>query len=303
MVNTPITKTWRLGVVGMSSGNGHPYSWSAICNGYDPQHLRQTEYPQIADYLAQQHWPAAQLPDARVEYVWCDQKSQAQSVATASCIPHVCDTYGELLEQCDAILLARDDVVERRPLVQAAIASGKPVFIDKPFSLSRAEAESWLRQQMNPWQIFTASALRYAPEILLTADERETLGPLQSIVASTPKYWHTYAVHLLEPLVAQWGADASYRFVHTSTSDSTQRSISFAINDIPVQVQCLGDCKAPIQIQYWGERERLSKNFADAFRCFKTSLGEALLQWQQKEVRIPREETLKIAEMIAWGMP
>jgi hypothetical protein len=25
----------RLGVIGMTEGNGHPYSWSAILNGYD----------------------------------------------------------------------------------------------------------------------------------------------------------------------------------------------------------------------------------------------------------------------------
>lgn len=25
----------RLGMVGMTEGNGHPYSWSAIFNGYD----------------------------------------------------------------------------------------------------------------------------------------------------------------------------------------------------------------------------------------------------------------------------
>jgi hypothetical protein len=302
MVSSPITKTWRLGVVGMSPGNGHPYSWSAICNGYDPQYLRKTEYPQIADYLAQQHWPAARLLNARVEYVWCDQKSQAQSVATASCIAHVCDTYEELLKLCDAVLLARDDVVERRPLVQAALASGKPVFIDKPFGLSRAEAEGWLQQQDYPWQIFTASALRYAPEILLTPADRESIGPLRSIVASTPKYWSTYAVHLLEPLVAQWGAYVPYRFVHTSTSGE-QRSVSLAIKDIPVQVQCLGDCKAPIKIEYWGERDRVTKTFSDAFRCFKTSLSEALLQWENQHVRIDPNETLKIAEMISWGMP
>ena len=29
------SEKFRLGLIGMSTGNGHPYSWSAICNGYD----------------------------------------------------------------------------------------------------------------------------------------------------------------------------------------------------------------------------------------------------------------------------
>ena len=28
-------KTIRLGLIGISKDNGHPYSWSAIINGYD----------------------------------------------------------------------------------------------------------------------------------------------------------------------------------------------------------------------------------------------------------------------------
>ena len=27
----------RLGIIGMTEGNGHPYSWSAIFNGYNPE--------------------------------------------------------------------------------------------------------------------------------------------------------------------------------------------------------------------------------------------------------------------------
>lgn len=293
-------KTWRLGVVGMSPGNGHPYSWSAICNGYDSQCLRRTDYPQIADYLDKQNWPEARLANAHVDFVWCQDPSLASSVASVAQIPHVCDSYEELLGLADAVLLARDDVVERRPLVRAALASGKPIFIDKPLALSRQEAEQLLQLQSFSWQIFTCSALRYAPEILLTQDEQESLGPLQQIKASTPKYWHTYAVHLLEPLVAQWGAGADYRFVQLSIAEK-QRELDLTINGIPVKVQCWGDCQASIKIEYIGEHGCVSKIFMDAFRCFKNSLSEAMLQWESQQLGIPREETLKISEIIGWG--
>ena len=39
----------RLGVLGLSEGNGHPYSWSAIFNGYDPQAMASCPFPDIPD--------------------------------------------------------------------------------------------------------------------------------------------------------------------------------------------------------------------------------------------------------------
>ena len=33
-------KELRLGVVGLSEGNGHPYSWSAIFNGCDMAYMK-----------------------------------------------------------------------------------------------------------------------------------------------------------------------------------------------------------------------------------------------------------------------
>ena len=47
--------TLRLAMLGMIPGNGHPWSWSAIINGYDPDVMAaKCTYPGIIDYLAEQ---------------------------------------------------------------------------------------------------------------------------------------------------------------------------------------------------------------------------------------------------------
>ena len=50
---TPLVKneTIRLAMLGMVEGNGHPYSWSAIFNGYDRAAMAKCPYPTIPDYL------------------------------------------------------------------------------------------------------------------------------------------------------------------------------------------------------------------------------------------------------------
>ena len=41
----------RLGIMGMSEGNGHPYSWSAIFNGYNSLEMEDCGFPVIPEYL------------------------------------------------------------------------------------------------------------------------------------------------------------------------------------------------------------------------------------------------------------
>ncbi len=39
-----------LGIIGSSSGNGHPYSWSAIFNGYDKSLMNDCPFDVIPKY-------------------------------------------------------------------------------------------------------------------------------------------------------------------------------------------------------------------------------------------------------------
>ena len=39
------------GIIGLSANNGHPYSFSAILNGYDKIYFRQSGWDVILNYL------------------------------------------------------------------------------------------------------------------------------------------------------------------------------------------------------------------------------------------------------------
>ncbi len=36
---------YNLGIIGMSPGNGHPYSWAAIFNGYNKEKMAKCPFP------------------------------------------------------------------------------------------------------------------------------------------------------------------------------------------------------------------------------------------------------------------
>ena len=52
-MTTPLIEkeTIRLAMLGMVDGNGHPYSWSAMFNGYDVNEMAKCPYAGIPDYL------------------------------------------------------------------------------------------------------------------------------------------------------------------------------------------------------------------------------------------------------------
>ena len=62
----------RLAVIGLTPGNGHPYSWSAMFNGYDRQAMtKECPYAGIPEYLNKQPEDTLRIPGARVTRICC----------------------------------------------------------------------------------------------------------------------------------------------------------------------------------------------------------------------------------------
>ena len=94
----------RLGVVGLSEGNGHPYSWSAIFNGYDMAYMKDYGFPVIPKYLSRQSFPDDCIPNAHVTHVWTQGRAISEHVANASLIPNVEDCMEDMIGSVDAVL-------------------------------------------------------------------------------------------------------------------------------------------------------------------------------------------------------
>ena len=104
-----MNKNINLGVIGLSKGNGHPYSWSAIFNGYDKNKMKSCGYPAIPNYLNKQKFPDAQIKEGSVTHIWTQDINLSKHIASAALIGNIVSDYKELIENVDAILLARDD--------------------------------------------------------------------------------------------------------------------------------------------------------------------------------------------------
>ena len=267
-----MTDPMRLGVLGLSPGNGHPYSWAAIINGYDPAAMATCPFPVIPEYLGHRSFPDDALPGARVTHVWTQDKAVSEHVAAAARIPSVVAEPTEMIGAVDGILLARDDAENHRAMARPFLEAGLPVYVDKPLAFDIPEARRILAHQVRPGQVFSCSALRYADEFRLSPEDREALGTIRHVTGITPKAWETYAIHPVDAALGVLGSQGRiFDAVRTVGEDRTVLSLEWE-SGLTGTFSSLGAAAAPIAIEVFGEGGSRRMVFSDAFSAFREAL-------------------------------
>jgi hypothetical protein len=292
----------RLGLLGLSEGNGHPYSWAAIVNGYDEETMAGCPFPAIPRYLSEHRFPEEAIADARVTHVWTQDPSISASVAAASRIEHIVSDPEEMLDEVDAVLLARDDAERHAELGGPFLDAGLPIYIDKPLATSVVAAHSLFSRQASEGQLFTCSALRYAAELPLDPARRESIGPLRQVLGSSPKRWSRYAVHVIEPALVLIGDAGDIRSHNARVADDTARLQVEWDSGLRAEFATLGEAEAPIQLSLIGDQGELNIVFEDSFTAFKAALERFVAIAKKEAEPIPEHEVLRVVELIELGM-
>jgi hypothetical protein len=297
-----VAEKLRLGVIGISEGNGHPYSWSAIFNGYNSEYMKDCPFPIIPEYLAKQKFPQDSLGHmAEVTHVWTQDKSVSEHIAKSANIKNVVPQMEDMIGEIDAVLLARDDGENHYEMALPFLKAGLPVFIDKPFSLSLSDAKRMLDAQKNENQIFTCSSLRFAKELLLTEEDRNQIGEIKFAEGSVMKKWETYGIHILEPIVSQLPNRGKLLEVKKiKQSDITQVLVKW--ENVSAYLKVTGNTPVPLEIKFFGDKGFVTKQFHDSFNAFKTSLANFIEVINDPSKNIDRSETLEIVNIIEQGL-
>lgn len=291
----------RLGVIGMSAGNGHPYSWPAIFNGYDPVAMEDCGFPIIPRYLEKQRFPQDAIAGGKVTHVWAQDKKIASHIAKAALIDNVVNHYTDMIGQVDGVLLARDDAETHYEFAAPFLNAGIPIYIDKPLALSVAEAKRLINLQQYPGQLFSCSALRYAKEFKLSEPELAQLGRLHHIHATVPKDWDKYAVHVIEPLLMLAKERGAIKRTQAwRNKDATTLAVEYS-EGLQVLVSTMGSSSAPLTLRVMGDFGWKDLFFQDSYSAFKNALFEFVQGILHKDVRIDPEFILEVVNLIESG--
>ena len=140
-------KELKIGILGFTDGNGHPYSWSAMFNGYNKEEMETCGFPVIPRYLEKQPEHTLGIPGAKIICVCCTGfagREEAEHIARAAKIPTVYDRPEEMIGKVDAVIVATDDGNEHVDRCRPFVEAGIPMFIDKPLVNTEEDLRTFL---------------------------------------------------------------------------------------------------------------------------------------------------------------
>lgn len=292
----------RLAVFGMTPGNGHPYSWSAIINGtYDEAAIIAGGYPQIVAYLNAQPRSALGLPGVRVTHVWCENPADAKRVAQAAAIPNIVDRPQAVIGAVDAVLIATDIGEQHLQQARPFLEAGVPLFIDKPLTDRADHLEQFIAWHKAGKPFLSTSCFRYATEFRAARADLAALGELRLITMTMAKTWERYGIHALEGVYLFLPPGGWESVVNTGTPEANIVHLRHrtGANAVVAVIQDLTGAFGHLAL--YGTRGVRHAAFQDTFTAFKTQLAAFVQYLRTGESPVPFEETVELMRLLIAG--
>ena len=291
----------RLGVIGMTEGNGHPYSWSAIINGYERERMtRECPFAGIPVYLNAQMPASFGIEGVAVTHVFCDVRKDAEHVAALALIPTVVAAPEEMIGAVDAVLIATDIGGEHVARAKPFVKAGVPVFIDKPLCDNAADLAVFVKWVADGAVIMSSSSTRFAEEYAPYQYPRTPLGAWRFIAMPMAKKWETYGIHALEAVYSITGP--GYLSVR-NTGSAEQNIVHLKHRDgVDVVIACGKGIVYGGALALCGATGNASVTTKDTFASFKAQLRE-FTDYLKTGVRpYPFSHTTELMQLVIAGI-
>ncbi|WP_157698215.1 Gfo/Idh/MocA family oxidoreductase [Legionella clemsonensis] len=284
----------KAGMLGYSEGNGHPFSFSAIINGYEPEAFKSAGWQVILDYLEKQPKDAFDFDDIEVTHAWTQDSTLTKKLCSASKISHAVENYTDMLNKVDVVFIARDDYHTHYPMAKPFLEHGIPVFVDKPLTLDNNEL-NYFEKYLHNGLLMSTSGMRYAKELDSLRHDPSELGELKLIEGVILNNLEKYGIHLI---------DAIHGLELSKISSIMRLPTPFEAytitleNNVIFNLSCLGAVGKTLHLSFYGTKNHFHFDLHDNFSAFKRTLQNMFTMVKQKLPVIQPEETINCMKLI-----
>jgi Oxidoreductase family, NAD-binding Rossmann fold len=287
----------RTGVIGLSEGNGHPFSFSAIINGYDEASFGQAGWPVILNYLKLQSSERFGVPDVRVTHAWTQDAAITKKLCAACCIDTACTQPSDMLGHVDAVIIARDDWETHAALALPFLERGVAVFVDKPLTLDLQQLNTFT-PYLHSGKLMSCSGLRYAAELDAMRLAQPETGAIQLISGAVLNGLDKYGIHLIEAVASLGGPFA--RPVSVTRLQAPHESFLLTLDGgLPFHLDCLGAVGKTFHLSFFGQSGHRHFDLHDNFSAFHRTLEHFFQMVRTGVPAIQPTETLRLMRLIA----
>ena len=292
----------RLGIIGMTEGNGHPYSWSAIFNKYNKEAMtKECPFAGIPVYLNKENYDTIGIPGAKVTMVYCDDPADAQHVSKLSLVAEVAEKPEDMIGKVDAVIIATDIGSEHVRRAKPFIEAGIPLFIDKPLCDNREDLAYFKKAVETGAPVISSSSMRYCKEIqTYFHGNYHELGQLRFISMTMCKKWETYGIHALEALYAITGG--GYESIRNTGTEKRNIVHLKHKNGFDVVIGNCYDMMYGNPISLVGTASALTIRMQDSYQSFRDQLVAFVDYLRTGEKPMPFSETEELMKLVIGGI-
>lgn len=281
----------NIGIIGFSEGNGHPYSFSAIINGYNKKEMKNSGWDVIYNYLELKDKSDFLCNHAKVTHIWTQDYSVSKKIALATKIDNICDDYMDMIGEIDAVIIARDDYKEHYKIAKPFLESDIYTFVDKPLSLDIDELK-YFKPYLDSNKLMSCSGLRYACELdnikLINEEFKLIRG---TVINSMDKY----GVHLLDGIFSI----IDFNVISVTYIESNHESLILKnIDNSIIQIDALGNSEKTFKFDFWSDRIKATVEVNDNFIAFKRMIFRFIEMIKYNNSDINTELTLNIMKVL-----
>jgi predicted dehydrogenase len=286
-----------VGILGVTPGNGHPFSFAAIVNGYHEAGLAASGWPGIHDYVRRRDPADFGAGDLRLTHAWTQDAETTARLCAAGSIPHAVADPAEMLGRVGAVIIARDDPENHWAQARPFLEAGLPVFIDKPLALDPEDLLRF-RPYLERGRLMSASGMRFARELDEPRADLAGYGGLRLVRGAVLFDWTHYGVHIVEAILGllpgRPAAIAPHRAAHAS--------LALEMDDgTPVLLDALGEVPKIFRVDLFGATRISTHEIGDNFTMFRRMLCRFAEMVRTGAPAIAPERTLDVLRVLIAG--